>query len=66
MGSFSFVFEGPRDNPHRWVDLASTKEYEVHIMKAVYSNEGYTRKVRAMKARQKRLSKKPSSDMKKT
>ena len=21
MGSFSVMFEGPRDNPHRWVDL---------------------------------------------
>ena len=30
-GSFSVVLEGPRDNPHRWVDLATTKAYGVHI-----------------------------------
>ena len=25
------MFEGPRDNPHRWVDLSTTKTYGVHI-----------------------------------
>ena len=25
------MFEGVRDNPHRWVDLATTKAYGVHI-----------------------------------
>ena len=32
-GSFSVAFEGLRDNWHRWVDLATTKAYGVHIIR---------------------------------